>query len=513
MREPSANEILRVNYSGSKDAQGRQHGYGVMEYHTKNGVEYKYEGSFIHGKRHGYGTWLALSEVRNPYEEWEWYMIGEYDSAGRLVSPRHEQGSYTKYITKLCVEYRGWWKDDIIDPNLPNKKTCVTDFEIYNDSRLLKHFLDCRDIRQMSPSMVKKLRKGKNPYERYAYGQWLCRTQIDKKSLKTATECFKFASECGIADALQMLSYLYYIGEFYDENKDAFVLDRSLSYSLNKEAINKGSVLAKIKRNYDLFYETTSLEDKEDAIAEAEKEAKILGSSMLWMEQLGWYYESLKRYDKAIEAYQKCIDEGLFYPLARLATIYLRQGKTEYYKMLMTEGIRLNVSECMILGTENANEWDDLTGVKQREIRYKLKENLMIGIGMNCNTCIYTLAYLICYGKMGFECNPVEGLKIALLGVKLHGEYCCQLISDLMNDIELRKKIPQEMQMSKEEVLMMKLRSLRYGNIDVLDEVLDNNSDYIKLGFREEIESVWEPLWDEIHGDDDDSDGKYDAWA
>ena len=50
MREPSANEILRVNYSGSKDAQGRQHGYGVMEYHTKNGVEYKYEGSFIDRK-------------------------------------------------------------------------------------------------------------------------------------------------------------------------------------------------------------------------------------------------------------------------------------------------------------------------------------------------------------------------------------------------------------------------------------------------------------------------------
>lgn len=512
MKLPSENEILKSYYSGSRDSQGNPHGYGVMEYYTQKGVEYKYEGSFIHGKRHGYGTWFALSEVRNPYEEWQWYMIGEYDSVGRLVSPRHEQGSYTKYIMELCAEYEGWWKDDAMNSDLSNKKTFVADFEIYNDSRLLKYFLDCRDIRRMSPSMVEKLRTGKNPYERYAYGQWLCRTQSDKKSLKTATECFRFASECGIADALQMLSHLYHIGEFYDESKDALVLDRSASYSLNAEAIRKGSVLAKIKKNYNLFYEAMSFDDKEAAIAEAEKEAKIPGSSTLWMEQLGWYYEDLERYDEAIEAYQKCIDEGLFHPLDRLATIYLCQGKTEYYKKLMNKGIKMNVSECMILGTENANEWDDLTGVKQREIRYKLKENLMIGIGMNCNTCIYTLAYLTCYGKMGFECNPVEGLKIAFLGEKLHSAYCCQLISDVMNDIELRKKIPEEMQMSKEEVLMMKLRSLRYGNIDVLDEVLDYNSDYIKLGFRDEIESVWEPLWDEMH-DDDDDDGRYDAWA
>lgn len=502
--------LIAYAYSGPKDESGKPHGYGALEYKNKS----LYEGTFSHGKRQGFGIFYTNDMVKNPIEKWEWYQIGDYDAAGRLIHPENPLGSYEPYVERLCQKYAGWWKND--EPiQITSYSKEIKDIDINNEDELLNLFLDYREVLKISPEIVDKLSKSDNPVCKYAYGQCLCRTHIDEKSLKTATECFRYASDNGVADALAMLSVLYYKGEYYDEDKNALVFDRTISHTLNEEAIRRGSMLAKLIRNQHLFLGTEHLAADEDAAiaeAEAEAEANAPKASLLWLEQLGWFYDMQKKYDKAIEAYEKCIEGGLLYPFYDLALIYLDLNKTEHYDSLMLEGIKKNVPKCMAWGFEHNTKWDSLDSKEQNKIHRQLRQNLETGIEMGDGICAFILAYCYTYGEMGFDQNLKKGFNTALIGARLHDKECCGLIADIMNDKELSEALPKNMRMSETDILMMELRALRYGNDDMLDRVLDNADAYIIMGYQDEIESVWEPRWDRLN-DDYDDDGRYDAWA
>lgn len=45
------------------------------------------------------------------------------------------------------------------------------------------------------------------------------------------------------------------------------------------------------------------------------------------------------------------------------------------------------------------------------------------------------------------------------------------------------------------ELLKLKLEALHYGLDNYLDFVIKNKDLYIKMGYGEEIESVWMPIW------------------
>lgn len=513
--------LISFAYKGSKDKSGKPHGYGEMEYKNKS----LYEGSFSHGKRNGYGIFYALDKVKNPVEKWECYQIGDYDAAGRLVHPENPSGSYEPYVERLCQKYAGWWKDD--QPiQISSYSAEISEIDISNEEKMLDFFLDYREIVKLSPETVELFSKNDSPICKYAYGQWLYRTHIDKKSLKTATECFKFASENGIADALAMLSVMYFKGEYYDKYKDSLVLDRTVSHALNAEAIQRGSKLAKLIRNHELFFGREHLPaDENAAIAEAEIEVNVPGTSLLWREQLGWFYDIQENYDKAIEEYEKCIEGGLLYPIYDLALIYLNRKNTEHYYSLMKDGISRNVSNCMTLGFEKESEWDNLNNDERYKIHEQLQKNLKTGIKMGNSTCAFLLAYYYTYEKMGFEWELKKGLKLAFIGAELHNKDCCKLMADIMNVRDFYEYLPEKMRLSEKNILMMELRSLRYGNNDLLDKVINNKDVYISMGLKDEIESVWQPRWDKHYedpfeydtedyfNDDYDDDGKYDAWV
>lgn len=377
----------------------------------------------------------------------------------------------------------------------------VPDFEITRDREFLSHFWDCRDISKLSPEMVERLRQSEDPYGKYGYGQWLYRLQPEgEKSLIEAFKCFKYASDNGVADALQMISRMSYFGEMYSERSGKIEgACRSLSHVLNAGAIASGSEFAKIHRNFDLFNGRFLLPaDKEAAIAEAQEEADRPGASLLWREQLGWHYESQGRVEEAIKAYEECIAGGLYHPLYDLAFLYLLELKNaERYEELMQEGIRRGVSACRVLGIEKESEWESLSPEEQERIHTQLKQNLEIGIQQQSACCIYLLAYLYTLGKCGFERSVEEGLKLALQGVKFHNSDCCELIIYILEDSELRALLPEELVLSEEELLMVKLRALRFGAESLLDEVIEHSEEYAEMGYKEEITSIWRPLWEE----------------
>jgi TPR repeat protein len=334
-----------------------------------------------------------------------------------------------------------------------------------------------------------------NPYERYAYGLWLWSCRKDIESLKTAFRIFEESADKGITDALQMISRMYYLGEAYDEETGKFVMDRELSQELTVQAIEKGSILAKLRHNKNLFFGTTEVSaDKASAIAEAERESSaIFSESILWTEQLGYFYEIEGEKEKAIKAYEKCIINGYYAPVYDLALTYLEEGDEGYYKTLMELGMELGVPDCRILGMENEYRWDSLSGDERLDIYRQLNGNLSKGIEQGSGICAYILADALLNGKFGFDIDLDRGKAYADLALTYGFSSGASLVIDAAEALQDPEFI------SDDDLLKLRYDALRYGNEDQLDYVIRNKETYIEMGYGDQIEKVWMPLWKKNH--------------
>ena len=488
-------KIVGKTYTGQKDDEGRPHGHGTMEYLTSGEYKYKYEGHFEHGVRSGYGVWYETIRFIREYEPWEWAQMGDYDSAGRLIHPNTKSGPRKEIVNCWDEKFRGWWKNDDAVHSLKHRKYAEWQSVRLDDEKILANLIDFKAVRMLSQSTVSKLMVSDNPYERYAYGLWLWSCRKDSESLKTAFRIFKESADKGIADALQMISRMYYLGEAYDEETGKFVLDRELSQELTVQAIEKGSILAKLRHNKNLFFGTTEVSaDKASAIAEAERESSaIFSESILWTEQLGCFYEIEGEKEKAIKAYEKCIINGYYAPVYDLALTYLEEGDEGYYKTLMELGMDLGVPDCRILGMENEYRWDSLSGDERLDIYRQLNRNLPKGIDHGSGVCAYILADALLSGKFGYDINLDWGKEYADLALTYGFSSGASLIievAETLNDPEF---------ISDDELLKLRYDALRYGIEDQLDYVIRNKETYIEMGYGDQIEKVWMPMWKKNH--------------
>ena len=490
-------KIVGKTYKGQKDDEGRPHGHGIMEYFTNGEKKYKYEGHFEHGVRSGYGVWHETIRLIREYEPWEWAQMGDYDSAGRLIHPNTKPGPRKEVIDCWDEKFRGWWKNDNAVHSLKHKKYAEWQSGRLDDEKVLADLIDFKAVRMLPESTVYKLMISKDPYERYAYGLRLWSRSKDPESLKTAFKIFEESANAGIADALQMMSRMYYLGEGYDEETGKFVMDRELSKELNVQAIEKGSILAKLRRNRNLFFGTTEVsEDRASAIAEAERESSaIFSESILWTEHLGWFYEIEDEREKAIKAYEKCIINGYYAPIYDLALMYLEDGDEDYYKTLMELGMDLGVPDCRILGMENEFRWESLSGDERLDIYRQLNRNLPKGIDHGSGVCAYILADALLNGKFGYDIDLRMGREYADIALT----YGYTAAADLV--IEAAETLDDPEFISDDDLLRFRYDALRYGIDEQLDYVIRNKDTYIEMGYGDEIEKVWMPLWKKNHPD------------
>ena len=485
-------KIVGKNYNGQKDDEGRPHGHGVMEYLTSGEMKYKYEGHFEHGVRSGYGVWHETIRFIREYEPWEWAQMGDYDSAGRLIRPNTKPGPRREVVNSWDEKFRGWWKNDDAVHSLKHKKYAEWQSGQLDDEKVLANLIDFKAVRMLPQSMVMS---SDNLYARYAYGVWLWSCHKDSESLRKAFRIFKESTDKGISDALQMISRMYYLGEAYDEETGKFVMDRKLSQELTAQAIEKGSILAKLRRNKDLFFGTTEVSaDKASAIAEAERESSaIFSESIIWTEQLGCFYEVEGEREKAIKAYEKCIINGYYAPIYDLALIYLEDGDEGYYKTLMKLGIDLGVPDCRILGIENEYRWESLSGDERLDIYRQLNRNLSEGIEQGSGVCAYILADAFLNGKFGYDIDLDWGKGYADRALTYGFSSGASLI------IETAETINNPEFISDDDLLRLRYDALRYGIEDQLDYVIRNKDTYIEMGYGDDIEKVWMPLWKKNH--------------
>ena len=490
-------KIVSIKYDGPKDDEGRPHGCGVMEYSSSATKKYKYKGHFVHGVRSGYGVWSESVRYIKEYEEWEWVQMGEYDSCGRLIHPNTKPGPYKEVVDSWDEKFRGWWRNDDAAHQFDytRRKYAADDFELTEDDKFLSYFHDFKAVRKLPKSMVSKLKRSTKPYARYGYGVWLWLTHKDSESLKTSFKIFEESAANGIADALQLLSRMYYLGEAYDENAGKFVMDRKLSMEMQVQAIEKGSITAKIRRNRDLYLGTAELKaDNEAAIAVAERESStIFSESILWTETLGWFYQFEGETDKATNAYDKCIVNGYYVPIFDLALIALEEEDFEYYETLMKIGMKLEIPECYALGFEQESCWDSLDDQDKINIHARLKRNLPEGISLGSAFCAYLMADALLNGKFGFKIDLVKGKEYADIAITYGYSDAASLL------IEAAETLQDPGFMSDEELTRLKYDALRYGVEDQLDYVIKNKDAYISMGYGDDIESTWMPMWKKKH--------------
>ena len=485
-------KIVGKTYTGQKDDEGRPHGHGIMEYFTSGEKKYKYEGHFEHGVRSGYGIWHETLQFIREYEPWEWAQMGDYDSAGRLIHPNTKPGPRKEVINCWDEKFRGWWRNDDAVHSLKHQKYANWQLDHLEDEKILNDLLDFKAVRMLPEWMVMSR---DNPYARYAYGVRLWSCHKDSKSLRTAFRIFEESADKGIADALQMMSRMYYLGEAYDEETGKFVMNRKLSQELADKAIEKGSILAKLRRNRNLFFGTAEVEaDRTTAIAEAERESSaIFSESILWTEQLGCFYEIEGEREKAIKAYGKCIINGYYAPIYDLALMYLEDGDEDYYKTLMQLGMQLGVPDCRVLGMENEFRWESLSGDERLDIYRQLKRNLPEGITYGSGACAYILADAMLNGKFGYDLDLRMGREYADIALT----YGYIAAADLV--IEAAETLDDPEFISDDDLLRFRYDALRYGIDEQLDYVIRNKDTYIEMGYGDEIEKVWMPLWKKNH--------------
>ena len=490
-------KIAHTIYNGQKDEEGRPHGHGTMEYVASATKKYRYEGHFVHGVRSGYGVWYELSQYIREYEEWEWVQMGEYDSCGRLIHPNNKPGPRKEVIESWNQTFRGWWRNDDASHEFDytRRKYAAYDFELTEDDKFLTYFHDFKAVRKLSESMVVKLQASTKPYARYGYGVWLWMTHKDSESLKTAFKIFEESAANGIAGAFQLLSRMYYLGEAYDENAGKFVMDRKLSVELQAQAIEKGSIVAKLRRNRDLYLGTAEVKaDKEAAIAEAERESSaVFSESILWTEQLGWFYQAEGETDKAINAYDKCIVNGYYAPILDQALIALDEEQYDYYETLMKIGMELEIPECYALGFEQESCWESLDDQDKIKIHARLKRNLPEGVSHGSAYCAHLMADVLLNGKFGFNIDLGKGKEYADIALTYGYSDAASLL------IEAAETIQDPEFMSDEELLRLRYDALRYGVDDQLDYVIKNKDTYIAMGYGDDIESTWMPIWKKKH--------------
>ena len=493
MRLPeNPSKIVGKTYTGQKDDEGRPHGHGIMEYLTSGEKKYKYEGHFVHGVRSGYGVWHETIQFIREYEPWEWAQMGDYDSAGRLIHPNTKPGPRREVINSWDEKFRGWWKNDDAVHSLKHRKYAEWLSGQLDDEKVLANLIDFKAVR-MLPQSIAMI--SDNQYARYAYGVWLWSCRKDSESLKTAFRIFEESADKGIADALQMMSRMYYLGEAYDEETGKFVMDRKLSQELTSQAVEKGSILAKLRRNRNQFFGTTEISaDRASAITEAERESSaIFSESILWTEQIGWFYEIEDEREKAIKAYEKCIINGYYAPIYDLALMYLEDGDEDYYKTLMKLGMDLGVPDCRILGMENEYRWDSLSGDERLDIYRQLNGNLSKGIEQGSGICAYILADALLNGKFGFDIDLDRGKSYADLALTYGFSSGASLVIDAAETLQDPEFI------SDDDLLKLRYDALRYGIEEQLDYVIKNKDTYIEMGYGDQIEKVWMPLWKKNH--------------
>ena len=142
---------------------------------------------------------------------------------------------------------------------------------------------------------------------------------------------------------------------------------------------------------------------------------------------------------------------------------------------------------------ENEHRWESLSGDERLDIYRKLNENLSKGIEQGSGICAYILADALLNGKFGFDIDLDWGKENADRALTYGFSSGASLVIDAAEALQDPEFI------SDDDLLKLRYDALRYGIEEQLDYVIKNKETYIEMGYGDQIEKVWMPLWKKNH--------------
>ena len=385
-------------------------------------------------------------------------------------------------------DYTNFWLNVSLEITLVAEETA----EFYRE------WLPSHRITTASEKEIRDLEASDSPAAKYILGRrHYLLVPEGADSFAKAQQLLREAADAGVADAFEMLSRMTERGETPEDRAD---LDEAVR--LCQEALSRGSELARLRLarcriagTGDLPGEPATVRDEIERLLADDPQA-----SPEWYSVLGSALEVLGDL-RAREVYQEGIDRGCVRCYEDLGLWFKRQGMKLDSENTMDEGMRHKCAACYaVLYDYSQEEFKKRTPELKLSFYNYVCDHWSKGAELGDDFCAYLLGSAIYFGNYGFKRNAREGTSWLLRAVELGSSSACVMIAAIL-----------ECNASKQDwrdAAYYHLKSLRYGDQDELDAVIEAYEKGYLEPYRDEIEQYWLP-----YPDDEPSDGRWDAYA
>jgi len=332
----------------------------------------------------------------------------------------------------------------------------------------------------------------------------------------------------GDADAKLSLANMYRLG-------DLGRVDMEEYHRLLDEAMKGGSQLAEMRFCKDIAYGVEQEADIDKGLALArEKLASHQNPDPRWYDTIGWMLFSKDEKEEANQYFLKSIENG--YVDSYMGLTDMPEKVEEGRKagcggccISMAETLKEKYDEC---GRNDANAVEYFSDDNEKraylDANYNYRKELAAqiealyeeAIRLGESLGLYYLGMIYHDALFGHFEDDDKAWEYFMRGNKLSDVSCISMLSNMI----MEGRAPEEYQY--EDACFYSLRALRYGDDDQLLTVMEGYFDGCLDEYKEEIELLYKPRYDELeddvcmnpgrdYEDDDpeDDDGRFDAWA
>jgi TPR repeat protein len=368
------------------------------------------------------------------------------------------------------------------------------DVEVDGPEHILRMARNRYEVFALSEAQIEKLKHSNDKYDQYLLGRWYWLTIPEKDAEAKAETLFRQSADAGCADALFSLAQFYRFGVMHPVDLDEYV-------RLRDEARSKGSLYAEIFYCVDVTNGIACEADPPKAITLIEERIKAEENpDPEWYDALGWAFFKNGQKDKAAKMFSVSVKKGY----SKAYEGYLCVSAT---RELIIKARKAGCGFAYLFDLDGESEDFDTASEVQKETYHAVLENnyetaLLLGQTLGA----YYLADAYYKGTYGFPKDDQLAWKYAYRGGELADSLCYALLSEMITDGRAPKEFGQD------EADFFLLQSLRNGNSDVLNEVVELYDQGRLQKFADEIERYYIPLYEEQFEPEDD-DGRWDAYV
>lgn len=359
---------------------------------------------------------------------------------------------------------------------------------------LLRPSMTMFRLSKFADVMKKGAEKG-NKWMQYAWAKYNDAVGPEENSRELSIEYYEKASEAGVSDATMMLAYCWQDGEYG-------MVDKIKYFSLRDAAAQNGSLKAVWQQMRDLLWGTVAVEkdpqkvyDTLDKFIESSENEEYPIDPVFFTLMGDAAGEVGRPRYEVIGWYRKAIymgDYSAFLWWALKEADYDEQdgtiGDVDKFRACMAEARKAGAPEGYMTElyiTDDA-EFRKMGRAEQLIFHNKLESDLMTAVDLGKSGAAYNLGLFYYYGYYGFKEDDNHAWRWFAKGALLRNSSCYAMLSRMCGE-----GCAPEDYSDKEHEYYYALQSVRYGNDEMQNKVVEGYSSGYLTDFAAEIEQYY----------------------